>query len=105
MGLGQQAPTVAVRGDMGMVPPLARQYREVARQYKRLKLLSPDRLNSKIIMWACNLQGQRTRGWPGGTAGFCTVKGPPLDSQGGGGGVQEYLSRANYLFQPGSAAR
>ena len=46
LGLGQQAPTVAVRGDMGMVPPLARQYREVARQYKRLKLLPPDRLNS-----------------------------------------------------------
>ena len=31
-----------------------------------------------------------------------TVRGPPLDSRGGGG--QEYLSRANYLFQPGSAA-
>ena len=27
LGLGQQAPTVAVRGDMGLVPPLARQYR------------------------------------------------------------------------------
>ena len=40
VGLGQQAPTVAVRGDMGMVPPLARQYREVARQYKRLNPLS-----------------------------------------------------------------
>ena len=32
------------------------------------------------------------------------IRGPPLDSQGGGEG-QEYLSRANYLFQPGSAAR
>ena len=33
------------------------------------------------------------------------LRGPPLDSQGGGGGGQEYLSRTNYLFQPGSAAR
>ena len=38
-----------------------------------------------------------------GHTGKNSVKGPPLDSRGGGG--QEYLSRANYLFQPGSAAR
>ena len=31
------------------------------------------------------------------------LRGPPLDFQGGGG--QKYLLRANYLFQPGSAAR
>ena len=39
LGPGQQAPIVAVRGDMGMVPPLARQYREEPMQYKPLKLL------------------------------------------------------------------
>ena len=32
------------------------------------------------------------------------VKGATIRFPGGGGG-QEYLSRANYLFQPGSAAR
>ena len=31
--------------------------------------------------------------------------GSPFNLQGGGGGVLEFLSRTNYLFQPGSAAR
>ena len=32
------------------------------------------------------------------------LRGPPFNFQ-GGGGVQEFLSQTNYLFQAGSASR
>ena len=37
--------------------------------------------------------------------GAPTFKGATIRYSGGGGGGLEFLSRANYLFQPGSAAR
>ena len=34
VGVGQQAPVAAIQGDMGITPPLIRQYGEIIRQYR-----------------------------------------------------------------------
>ena len=65
LGLGQHAPVSAVRGAMGMVPPLCRQMKEVARQYSRQKIMSNERINYMIFNWASSLVGIRGRGWAG----------------------------------------
>ena len=67
LGLGQHAPVSAIRGDMGMVPPLCRQMKEVARQYSRQKTtcMSNERINYMIFNWASSLVGIRGRGWAG----------------------------------------
>ena len=49
MGVGLSAPTTAVRGDTGLVPPACRQYQEVAKQYARITHMSPDRINHKVL--------------------------------------------------------
>ena len=65
LGVSLHAPTTAVRGDTGLVPPTCRQYREVARQYARIKQMSPDRINHQVFIWASGRPAMRTRGWPG----------------------------------------
>ena len=50
---------------MGMVPPLCRQTKEVARQYSRQKTMSNKRINYRIFNWASNLVGIRGRGLAG----------------------------------------
>ena len=55
LGLGQHAPVSAVRGDLGMVPTLCRQMKEVARQYSRQKTMSNERINYIIFNWISNL--------------------------------------------------
>ena len=50
---------------MGMVPPLCRQIKKVARQYSRQKTMSNERINYRIFNWASNLVGFRGRGWAG----------------------------------------
>ena len=67
LGSGQHAPVSAVRGwggggGMGMVPPLCRQMKKVARQYSRQKTMSIERINYRIFNWASNLVGIRGRG-------------------------------------------
>ena len=65
LGLGQHAPVSAIRGDMGVVPPLCRQMKEVARKYSRQKTMSNKRISYMIFNWASNLVGIRDRGWAG----------------------------------------
>ena len=65
LGVGQRAPTAAVRGDMGMLPPLCRQHGEVARQYSRLENMAVERVNRRVFNWAVNTTRTRAKGWPG----------------------------------------
>ena len=65
MGVGQQAPVAAIQGDMGITPPLIRQYSEILRQYSRLQLMPHSRVNYKVYMWAKNKRSIRKRGWVG----------------------------------------
>ena len=65
MGVGQQAPVAANQGDMGITPPLIRQYGEILRQYSRLQLMPHSRVNYKVYMWAKNKRSIKKRGWVG----------------------------------------
>ena len=71
MGVGQQAPVAAIQGDMGITPPLIRQYGEILRQYSRLQLMPKNRVNYKVYNYVKikkikkNKRSIRKRGWVG----------------------------------------
>ena len=50
LGVGKYAPNNAVNGDMGWIPPLAKQWTCVVRTYFRLKNVSDERMNKQVSM-------------------------------------------------------
>ena len=70
LGLGQHAPTAAARGDMGLIPPLCKQRVEMTRQYHRLIIMSDNRLNKSVFIWAGTSSGIRQKSWPGRVGKF-----------------------------------
>ena len=70
LGLGQNAPTAAARGDMGLIPPLCKQRVEMTRQYHQLINMSDNMLNKSVFIWAGTSSGIRQKSWPGRVGKF-----------------------------------
>ena len=52
LGVRKYTPNAAVNGDMGLDPPIVKQYESITRQWCRMVNMCNTRLNKKIFMWA-----------------------------------------------------
>ena len=63
LGVGKYAPNNAVNGDMGWIPPLAKQWTCVVRTYFRLKNMPDERINKQVFKWMCEESNLNCKNW------------------------------------------
>ena len=50
-------------GDMGWIPPLAKQWTCVVRTYFRLKNMPEERINKQVFKWTCEKSNLNCKNW------------------------------------------
>ena len=63
LGVGKYAPNNAVNGDMGLIPPLAKQWTCVVRTYFHLKNMPEERINKQVFKWMCEKSHLNCKKW------------------------------------------
>ena len=63
LGVGKYAPNNAVNGDMGWIPPFAKQWTRVVRIYFSLKHMPDERINKHDFKWMCEKSNLYYKNW------------------------------------------
>ena len=62
LGVGRYTPNVAVGGEMGWVPAVVKQWKNVLGHWFRLNAMDDNRINKKVFNWSFSLK-QRNKNW------------------------------------------
>ena len=63
LGVGKYTPSAAVAGDMGWLPPIVKQYKNICNMWHRYSSMNISRINSKVFQWTVNIAGRNCKNW------------------------------------------